>query len=82
MKRILAIILLVILLCFTLIGCTRNINTERIEQNDNRFAVIFNDGFAIVYVDKTTGVQYFSRANCGTCVVVDADGKPLIYEGE
>lgn len=80
MKRILAIILLVTIFCFTLMGCTRDIDTERIEQNDNRFAVIFNDGFAIVYVDKTTGVQYFSRM--GTCVVVDADGNPLIYEGE
>ena len=40
--------------------------------------IIFNDGFAIIYVDTETGVQYFSRADCGTCVMVDENGDPLI----
>jgi hypothetical protein len=41
--------------------------------------LIFNDGFAVIYVDMETGVQYFSRANCGTCVMVDENGDPIIY---
>ena len=41
--------------------------------------LIFNDGFAIIYVDTETGVQYFSRGDCGTCVMVDEDGVPVIY---
>ena len=42
--------------------------------------MIFNDGFAIIYVDAETGGQYFSRANCGTCVMVDENGSPIIYD--
>ena len=49
-------------------------------KKDERMNVIFNDGFAIIYVDTETGVQYFSRANCGTCVMVDENGCPIIYD--
>ena len=42
--------------------------------------LILNDGFAIIYVDTETGVQYFSRSNCGTCVMVDENGSPIIYD--
>ena len=34
-----------------------------------------------IYVDDLTGVQYL-LSNCGgVCVMVDAEGKPLIWEG-
>ena len=36
-----------------------------------------------IYVDKETRVQYIYNINQGgMCVLVDADGKPLLYEGE
>lgn len=33
-----------------------------------------------IYVHKDTGVMYIRNNEGGICVMVDADGKPLIYE--
>ena len=77
MRKIVAVLLCVILvLCLS--GCTFNTSSADISGNDGRMKIIFNDGFAIIYVDTETGVQYFSRADCGTCVMVDENGDPLI----
>ena len=77
MRKIVAVLLCVILvLCLS--GCTFNTSSADISGNDGRMKIIFNDGFVIIYVDTETGVQYFSRADCGTCVMVDENGDPLI----
>ena len=34
-----------------------------------------------IYVDDLTGVQYLRTSYGGICVMVDAEGKPLIWEG-
>ena len=34
-----------------------------------------------IYVDDLTGVQYLLTSYGGICVMVDAEGKPLIWEG-
>ena len=78
MKKIMAIILCV-LLVVSLTACTWNASSTDTSKNDGRMKLIFNDGFAIIYVDTETGVQYFSRSNCGTCVMVDENGNPVIY---
>lgn len=78
MKKIMAIILCV-LLVVSLTACTWNTLSTDTSESDGRMKLIFNDGFAIIYVDTETGVQYFSRSNCGTCVMVDENGKPVIY---
>ena len=78
MKKIMAIILCV-LLAVSLTACTWNTPSTDTSESDGRMKMIFNDGFAIIYVDTETGVQYFSRSNCGTCVMVDENGKPVIY---
>ena len=78
MKKIAAIILCV-LLVFSLTACTLNASSTDTSKSDGRMKLIFNDGFAIIYVDTETGVQYFSRSNCGTCVMVDENGNPIIY---
>lgn len=78
MKKIMAIILCV-LLVVSLTACTWNASSIDTSKSDGRMKLIFNDGWAIIYVDTETGVQYFSRANCGTCVMVDESGKPVIY---
>ena len=78
MRKIVAVLLCVILvLCLS--GCTFNTSSTDISGNDGRMKIIFNDGFAIIYVDTETGVQYFSRSDCGTCVMVDENGVPVIY---
>ena len=78
MKKIMAIILC-ILLVVSLTACTLNASSTDTSKSDGRMKLIFNDGFAIIYVDTETGVQYFSRSNSGTCVMVDENGNPVIY---
>ena len=79
MKKIVTIILSVLLVVF-LSACGYNESSSETNGNDGRMSVIFNDGYAMIYVDTETGVQYFSRANCGTCVMVDENGCPIIYD--
>ena len=78
MKKIMAIILCV-LLAVSLAACTWNAPSTDTSKSDGRMKMIFNDGFAIIYVDTETGVQYFSRSNSGTCVMVGENGNPVIY---
>ena len=79
MKKIVTIILSVLLVsCIS--ACGYNESSSDTNGNDGRMNVIFNDGFAMIYVDTETGVQYFSRAHCGTCVMVDENGCPIIYD--
>lgn len=35
-----------------------------------------------IYVDSLTGVQYLRTYKGGVCVMVDAEGKPLIWDEE
>lgn len=79
MRKIVAVLLCVILVS-CLSACTFNASSTDTNGNDGRMKMIFNDGFAIIYVDTETGVQYFSRADCGTCVMVDENGSPIIYD--
>ena len=81
MRKIVAVLLCAILvLCIS--GCEFNEMSTDINGNDGRMKQIFNDGFAMIYVDTETGVQYFSRTDCGTCVMVDENGDPLITAKE
>ena len=79
MRKIVTIILSVLLVA-CLSACGYNKSSSDTNGNDGRMNVIFNDGFAIIYVDTETGVQYFSRAYCGTCVMLDENGCPIIYD--
>ena len=55
---------------------------------DDRFFKLYSQGGAInsgnqIWVDSETGVQYFWHADGyggGLTVLVDADGKPLLYK--
>lgn len=78
MKKIIAILLLLALL---LCGCGWNKASADTSGTDGRMMLAYNDGFAQIYVDTKTGVQYFTRANAGTCVMVDLDGKPMPFPG-
>ena len=78
--RKIVVFILCVLLVVCLSACTFNASSTDTNVNDGRMKLIFNDGLAIIYVDTETGVQYFSRANCGTCVMVDENGYPIIYD--
>lgn len=76
MKKLI-VVFLAVLAMLSLGGCF-NISHNEIEGKDGRISIVYNDGFAQVYRDNETGVQYFVRAAAGACVMVDKDGNPYI----
>ena len=89
MKKFLAIILSIMICCFTFVGCSRKNEVIKTTELDRRFKIIndTNDGlgYCNIIVDTETGVMYLFRGagyRGGLTVMVDADGKPLIYEGD
>jgi len=82
-KRTLVAMLLVMLLVM-LSACSANI-VEEGSPFFGRFQRYKADVWTYVYTDKVTGVCYLWHASGyggGLAVMVDANGKPLIYEGE
>ena len=60
-------------------------------QNDDRFIIVYQTvrigNRTRILADKTTGVQYIlhqwgmsSESGAGLTVLVDQDGKPLLYQ--
>lgn len=74
MKRVIAITIL-ILLTLALCGCTKA------EASNHRLRTLDTGLMYEIYVDNLTGVQYLRTYKGGVCVMVDAEGKPLIWEG-
>lgn len=92
MRKIIAIVLSVLMCCFIFAGCSEK---EAPEDRPERFVEINEEvkydssGFesfrSHIYADKETGVMYIfiSRGNrAGITVLLDSDGKPLIYDFE
>lgn len=77
MKKAVLIVLVLVLAAVLLSGCYNKVSKDA-ESADGRMTIIYIDGWATIYRDNETGVQYFSRVNCGTCVMVNADGTPYI----
>ena len=82
-KKLFCLLLLLVLpVCLLFTGC--NANNDYTSVNDTRFHIIeYND--KRIYVDKETKVMYFWVKNGyggGLTVMLNADGKPLLYEGE
>jgi hypothetical protein len=88
MKKV--IISLIIIVLIILVGwILKDITTptsSASEDDGDRFIVIENKSIYQIVYDRETKVQYaISRGdyNQGTfTLLVDADGKPLLYEGE
>lgn len=86
---ILLVILLIALLmvAFVVAGeCDNNATkTETVvEHSQQRFQQVIKDNYSalIVYVDTETNVMYLRRlGDGGICVMVDAEGKPLLWDG-
>lgn len=70
---------MLILSMFMLYGCA--IHDSMAETEDNRIEDIYNSGYITIYVDTQTGVQYLTIGQRGVCVMIDKDGRPLIYDG-
>lgn len=57
------------------------LSTEETEYPEDRFVKILDYGNNFVMYDKETKVQYFASTTSIT-VLLNQDGKPLLYEGE
>ncbi len=84
----LLVILLIALLVVAFVvavECDKNATkTETVvEHSQQRFQrVIKDDNSALtVYVDTETNVMYLISNYGGACVMVDAEGKPLLWDG-
>ena len=81
----LMIFVLVFGMCFVIDSINKDSNKTTTVPED-RFVKIQDWGYNFVMYDKETRVQYFAFADYnyggGITVLVDADGKPLLYEGE
>ena len=75
MKRVIAITIL-ILLTLALCGC------GKAEAGIYRFRILEMGLSYEIYVDTLTGVQYIQLKDHGLCVMVDAEGRPLIWGKE
>ena len=85
MKKI-KILIMIALSATVLFGCEERTIQEQKDSYNTYFVRISSEwGGSIVY-DSRTGVQYWRSEgtyNSGTLtVLIDADGKPLIYKGE
>lgn len=77
MKRVIAITITILtLLTLALCGC------NKAEAGNRRLWILDTGATYGIYVDNLTGIQYLSTRQGGVCVMVDAEGKPLIWEGE
>ena len=74
MKRVIAITILT-LLTLALCGCTKA------EASNHRLRTLDTGLMYEIYVDNLTGIQYLRTCRGGVCVMVDTEGKPLIWEG-
>ena len=76
MKRVIAMTILT-LLTLALCGC------GKAEASNQRLWVLdASPRYYEIYVDNLTGVQYLRTYKGGVCVMVDAEGRPLIWEEE
>ena len=72
-----AIIMLIVVLTVAIAICGCN----KAEANNHRIRSLEGNLMYEIYVDDLTGVQYLRTSYGGICVMVDAEGKPLIWEG-
>lgn len=79
MKRAIAIIILILLILAALCGC--NETEVEVDADNERLWTLETGLMYVIYVDDLTGVQYLRTYQGGVCVMVDAEGRPLIWEG-
>lgn len=89
MKKILSIIICICILAFCLVACSGSNTTEAQVEEIYRFTSIADTSTsggdrAHIFIDHETGVCYLYVEGyecCTVTVMVDADGKPVIWSG-
>lgn len=82
MKKVIGIVLILIIMLVTLTGCTSESNAD---TEDLFVEVSYESYFKVIYHKETKvmyAMSYAGRAWGILTLLVDADGKPLLYEGE
>lgn len=91
MKKTMYILILVILLCLTSCDIEIPHKVEEVtkEYDYGRFIQVYHaicgNEDLIIYVDKETKVQYLAidmYYGSGITILLDENGKPLLYQGE
>ena len=86
MRKKLLILLCSLLLSISLIGCGSESNRERVTYCGREFLEIYYyDDYSSLLVDVETRVQYLqigSGQSARLTTIVDAEGKPILYEGD
>ncbi len=94
-KKLISLLLVLVMPMLVLCGCRKMPTTDDyVEQENDRFVYVKkynigdNDYFRIL-VDKETRVMYLcevivggSSQGLGLTVMLNADGSPMLYEGE
>lgn len=71
----------IIMLSLFLMGCSKvEPNIENTKEKNSRMRLIESTVGWNIYADTETGVMYFDQYQGGMCVMVDAEGNPLIYK--
>lgn len=84
MKKILSLILCLMLSC-SLVGCGESNDDIRFETVIGRPFMVIRVGLDDLYVDineRTQYVQFRDTIHAGLTLLVDSEGKPILYEGE
>ena len=80
MKKLAAVLALV----FTLAGCSSG-GSNNDDKTSTRFINVYSDFSNKIYVDSETNVMYYwycGGYSGGLTVMVDENGKPLIWGGD
>lgn len=84
MKKILAVLILCLISVFSLVGC-KDYDIVNDSNYEDKFIIICLKGENKIYVHKDTKVMYLfvkRGYGAGLCVMVDENGKPLLWQGE
>lgn len=82
--RIISAVVILLILVLSILLCT-NVHSSEIKNEfvSGRFVKIRGGFDYNIYVDTKTKVMYWSNGtNGGIAAIIDADGKPILYEEE
>lgn len=85
MKKIKYIVALILVFMVSFVGGCVGADAKTAEADEPKRMQITERNLAgglNIIVDTYTGVHYLCVANGGTCLMVDAEGKPLVDKGE
>ena len=86
MKKLVAFLMAIALCACLFVGCDENLVTEQEVSKISSFAIVEDGpGYCIIYHKDTKVMYAFSTtgSNYGSfCLLVNADGTPMSWEGE